>query len=95
MLPRAGRRWLESKVHRGERAISRKAIAQGMPVVLAALLCLACAKCIFFARKAHGCGLHPAFPAPSFIGRRDDWQSSDMSCRENADSHPFRCRAPA
>src|SRR5215469_785128 len=38
-----------------------------MPVVPAALLLLACAKCTFFARKAHGCGLHPAFPAPSLF----------------------------
>src|SRR5579859_2702236 len=35
-----------------------------MPVVPAALLLLACVKCTSFARKARGCGLHPAFPAP-------------------------------
>src|SRR5579859_5240294 len=42
-----------------------------MPVDLAALLLLACASAPSFARKAHGCGLHPAFPAPSvFRGTR-------------------------
>ena len=45
--------------------ISRKTIAQGVPAVPAALTLLACAKCISFARKARGCGQHPAFPAPS------------------------------
>jgi hypothetical protein len=45
--------------------ISRHTIAQGTPVVPAALLMLACAKCTFLARKARGCGQHPVFPAPS------------------------------
>src|SRR5690242_10625637 len=34
----AGRWWLKSTAHQGERAISRKTIAQGTPVVPAALL---------------------------------------------------------
>jgi hypothetical protein len=63
----AGRRGLTSPVPRGERAISRNTIAQGMPVVPAALSLLACAKCTFFARKSRGCGQHPAFPAPSVL----------------------------
>src|SRR5215470_9448495 len=40
-----------------------------MSVVPAALSLLACAKCISFARKARGCGQHPAFPAPSYLSR--------------------------
>jgi hypothetical protein len=56
---------------RGERGAAVKTIAQGMPGVPAALSLLACAKCTFFARKARGCGQHPAFPAPSsFRGPR-------------------------
>src|SRR5579859_604966 len=40
-----------------------------MPVVPAALLLLACVSALSFARKARGCGLHPAFPAPSDFKR--------------------------
>ena len=67
-----GRRWwLTSPAHQGEREAAVKTIAQGMPGVSAALSLLACAKCTFFARKARGCGQHPAFPAPScFRGRK-------------------------
>jgi hypothetical protein len=65
----AGRWWLTSPVHQGEREAAVKTIAQGMPGVSAALSLLACAKCTFFARKARGCSQHPAFPAPSCSSR--------------------------
>ena len=60
------RRWLKSPVHRGEREISRKTIAQGMsdrfdvPVVTNA--------CAFYqCTRGCGCVAHPAFPAPSLF----------------------------
>jgi hypothetical protein len=61
----ARRRWLQSPVHRGERAISVKTIAQGMPVAPAGPV--VSAACIFLLQAGHGCGLHPAFPAPSVL----------------------------
>ena len=71
---------------RGEHVISVNTIAQGMSVVSAALSLLACAKCTFFARKARGCGLHPAFPAPSFFRGRRMMHHSGISCRENMEA---------
>jgi hypothetical protein len=66
------RRWLSSPIHRGERGVSRKAIAQGVPDRFgftcgdyARLLSSIC-------RRGCGCGQHPAFPAPSaFKGDND------------------------
>src|SRR6266436_6630595 len=57
--------------HRGEREVSRKTIARGMPGLLrctcgdyARVLC-------FFRTRGYGCIGHPAFPAPSiFLGER-------------------------
>jgi hypothetical protein len=43
-------------------------------------------------QAGHGCGLHPAFPAPlSFRGHH--WSNSGKSCRGNAD--PCQRRSPA
>jgi hypothetical protein len=64
---------------RGEHVISVNTIAQGMPVVPAALSLLACAKCTSFARKARGCGQHPAFPAPSSFEGDAQRHRSDTS----------------
>jgi len=58
--------------------ISRKAIAQGMPGVPAALCCLRAQSALFFARKARGCGQHPAFPAPSSLQEGEISQTPDM-----------------
>ena len=64
------RRRLKSPVLRGERGVSRKAIAQGMPGCLGSPV-LTCAHPSFSAHKANGCGQRPAFPAPSsFEGQR-------------------------
>ena len=52
---------------RGERGISRKAIAQGRPDALRWTCMLVCA---FFVRKCtrdRGCSAHPVFPAPSHV----------------------------
>ena len=57
-----GGRWLQSPVHRGERAISRKTIAQGMPVAPA--LPVVTAACLFCCRRAMGaaCTRHSLCP---------------------------------
>ena len=58
----ARRRWLQSPVHRGERAISRKTIAQGMPVAPA--LPVVTAACLLCCRRAMGaaCTRHSLRP---------------------------------
>jgi hypothetical protein len=43
-------------------------------------------KCTFFARKARGCGQHPAFPAPSRFWAPRMMHHSGMPCRGNADA---------
>jgi len=64
----AGRRRLASPVLRGERAISRNTIAQGVPdrfgrPVVTMLVCF-----FVFAYEAAGAVERPAFPAPSVLG---------------------------
>jgi len=44
---------------------------------------LACVNAHSFARKARGCGQHPAFPAPSDFGAPHRSQDSGESGREN------------
>jgi hypothetical protein len=67
------RRWQPSRSP-GRSRISRKAIAQGrpddppVPVVLPRA---------FFLHADHGCGRHPAFPAPSVISRAGHLNNSD------------------
>jgi hypothetical protein len=61
--------------HRGERDISRKAIAQGMPVETGEpvedyrILC------------GHGCIGHPAFPAPSIFFRANEFLGNSGASR--------------
>ena len=78
------RRRQESPILRGERVISRKAIAQGMsdcsPLNLYARVRFLSAYCT----RDRGCSAHPAFPAPSFL-RDNETQASDRPCRENAE----------
>ena len=59
------RRWQPSKGHRGERDISRKTIAQGMPVDCG--LPVVTTVCFLPMHTGRGCVAHPAFPAPSVI----------------------------
>src|SRR2546430_10540307 len=60
---------VKKRGHRGEREVSRKTIARGMPgrsgvTVVTMLVCL------LFHTRGRGCIGHPAFPAPSdFFGR--------------------------
>ena len=51
--------------HRGERVISRKAIAQGMSVCSPLPCMLVCAFLCATGTRDRGCSAHPAFPAPS------------------------------
>ena len=57
--------------HRGEREVSRKTIARGMPgetgvTVVTMLVCF-----VSFRTRGYGCSERPAFPAPSeFLGER-------------------------
>ena len=52
-------------VPRGERDISRKAIAQGMPDCLPFTCMLVCIFLCANRTRDRGCSVHPAFPAPS------------------------------
>jgi hypothetical protein len=86
------RRWQKAG-HRGEREVSRKAIAQGEPELVRLNLWsyLPC----FLLHRTHGCDRRPALPAPSFEGRlrlcpSEGWkgtQNSGASRRENANAY--------
>src|SRR5687768_8020979 len=53
--------------HRGERDISRKAIAQGMSACSPLTCMLVCAFLCALCTRDRGCSAHPAFPAPSIL----------------------------
>src|SRR6266851_2951406 len=66
---------------RGERGISRKTIARGMPVdpsepVVTTLVCF-----VLFRTRGCGCSGHPAFPAPS-VGRKFHAQLGRIAPRD-------------
>src|SRR5260370_35456405 len=71
--------------HRGEREVSRKTIARGMPgetgvTVVTTLVCL-----FFYHTRGCGCIERPAFPAPSDIqGVGHRRQTSGRTCSEIA-----------
>jgi hypothetical protein len=67
------RRWQDER-RRGERGISRKAIAQGEPGVSGYLWSTVCS----FLYTDCGCQGHPAFPAPS------DFHGAQVSCTTRA-----------
>ena len=58
-------------VHRGEREISRKTIAQGKPGCLRWTCMLVCAFFCATCTRDRGCSAHPAFPAPSLFEGRE------------------------
>ena len=71
--------------HRGEREVSRKTIARGMPgrsgvTVVTMLVCF-----VLFRTRGCGCIGHPAFPAPSEFFGRAVLKDSDASRREIAE----------
>src|ERR1700758_2030093 len=53
--------------HRGERAISRKTIAQGRPECFGVPVFTRVLSAFYLAREAAGAIVHPAFPAPSIF----------------------------
>jgi hypothetical protein len=70
-------------VHRGEHAISRKAIAQGRPECSACTCMLVCAFSVRNCTRDRGCSVHPVFPAPSdFGGTNEDVKLGQMMPRD-------------
>src|SRR3954466_15718073 len=63
-----GRRWQESPTHRGERAISRKAIAQGRPDALRWTCMLVCALLVHIAHETAGAARTRSSLRPLFSG---------------------------
>src|SRR5206468_2881005 len=79
------RRWQQYMAHRGERVISRKAIAQGMSDVLRFTCMLMRALLVHVAHEIAGAArirhsLRPLFSR----GRENSLQTSGAMCRENA-----------
>src|SRR5437660_12885133 len=70
----------------GERGISRKAIAQGMPECSGCTCMLVCALPRAHCTRDRGCSKHPAFPAPSHWGDKFMHTSGALR-RENANAH--------
>jgi hypothetical protein len=84
----------KSPVHQGERGAAVTPLRRECRMFRLPCYCLACAKCISFARKAHGCGQRPAFPAPSILSGTRKMQNSGISCRGNVESRPLHCHRP-
>jgi hypothetical protein len=69
---------------RGERGVSRKAIARGMSECSPLPCMLVCANAQSLGTRDRGCSAHPAFPAPSVSRvRTKNLDSSGKTCREN------------
>jgi hypothetical protein len=86
----AQRRWLKSPTHRGERGVSRKAIAQGVPDVFG-FTCLSCVHSTPFSTQACGCGQRPAFPAPSLLRGTRTTHHSDASAPRDCEGVSACC----
>src|SRR5215213_4497130 len=71
----------------GELGISRQTIAQGMPECSDCTCMLVCAFPCIHCTRDRGCSVHPAFPAPSFLGRGQVHASLGRTSRcENANA---------
>ena len=83
------RRWQQYMAHRGERVISRKAIAQGMSDVLRCPVC-SCAHFLCTLRMRSRVQRASGIPCALWIwrGREVFLQTSGAMRRENADTHP-------
>jgi len=80
--------------HRGERAISRKPLRRECRHVRRTCHDLrACSLPFLHARLRVRFGIRHSLRPLDFGGTKMT-QSSGISCREDADSHPLRCRAP-
>ena len=85
---RACRRWrLSSPALQGEREAAVNTIARGMPVVSAEPVVTA--TCFLPLQAGHGCGQHPAFPAPSCFGGDALSITRAWTCRGNEKSWPL------
>ena len=74
---------------RGERGISRKAIAQGMSDCLRCPVCSCAHLFVHICTRDRGCSAHPAFPAPSFWA--NVLSNLGRSCRGNASAYHLGC----
>ena len=94
LTPRCWRwRWQQYMAHRGDRVISRKAIAQGRPGVLRWTCMLVCTLFCANRTRDRGCSAHPVFPAPS------GWRAGGFLAKLGRDAsrecdHVFSCRHP-
>ena len=77
----------KSPILRGEREISRKAIAQGMSDVLRCPVCSCAHLLVQFAHETAGAARIRHSLLPHLV-RDNDRQTSGNSCREKADAHP-------
>src|SRR5207244_8298220 len=85
------RRWQQYMAHRGERVISRKAIAQGMSDVLRFTCMLMRALLVHVAHETAGAARIRHSLRPLITGgRENNLQASGTMCREIA----FRCHRP-
>ena len=66
------RRRQQSPILRGERVISRKAIAQGRPDASAEPVCSCAVSFVSVRARDRGCSAHPVFPAPSCFAEGQD-----------------------
>src|SRR5689334_3967514 len=78
-------------VLRGDHAISRKAIAQGMPECSGCSCMLVCAFLVRNCTRDRGCSKHPAFPAPSL---RDSIDASLGLIEPRERERILACRPP-
>jgi hypothetical protein len=70
---------------RGERAISRKTTAQGMPECSDCTCMLVCALLAHYCTRDRGCSKHPAFPAPSSFWAKTICKARAQTRRGNAE----------
>src|SRR5205814_9364559 len=74
-------------VHRGERAISRKAIAQGRPECSRCPVCSCAFLFAQIARETAGAASTRSSLRPLIEERANEMQTSGSSCRENTNAH--------
>ena len=92
LTPRSWRlRWQQYKAHRGERVISRKAIAQGMSDVLRCPVC-SCAHFLSTLRMRPRVQRASGIPCALCFQEGEDYlQASGAMRRENANMYPRHC----
>ena len=81
------RRWQQCMAHRGERVISRKAIAQGRPDALRWTCMLVCALFVHIAHETAGAARTRSSLRPCLKRAKSFQQTSGAMRRENADTY--------